>query len=304
VLGVRLKKIIPYDSMTVYMKRADVLAAEFTTGDDFRLFSSLRIPLGQGLAGWVADNRKPIVNGNPSVEPGYLNDPAKFSTLRSGLAVPLEGLSGVVGVIALYRAEKDAFTTDHLRVLLAIGSKLGLSLENSLRFRQAEDNATIDFLTNLPNARSLFLHLEQEIARCRRENLPLTVVVGDLDGFKEINDRWGHLEGNRVLHEVATGLRSHCRVNDYVARMGGDEFVIVMPGCSTDLFEELAERFQCVAADAGRMVGGSDLLSISLGSTQLDSADATADSLLAEADRQMYKAKRERRTRGKILKIA
>ncbi len=304
VLGVRLKKIIPYDSMTVYMKRGDVLAAEFTTGDDFRLFSSLRIPLGQGLAGWVADNRKPIVNGNPSVEPGYLNDPAKFSTLRSGLAVPLEGLSGVVGVIALYRAEKDAFTTDHLRVLLAVGSKLGLSLENTLRFRQAEDNATIDFLTSLPNARSLFLHLEQEIAHCRRENLPLTVVVGDLDGFKEINDRFGHLEGNRVLHEVAAGLRSHCRQNDYVARMGGDEFVIVMPGCSSALFEELAGRFQSVALNAGRMVGAQDLLSISLGSTQMVSADATADSLLADADRQMYKAKRERRTRGKVLKIA
>ena len=79
-----------------------MLIPEHVSGDNFRLFSSLRIPLGQGLSGWVAQNRKPIINGNPSVEPGYLNDPTKFSTLRSALAIPLEGLSGVVGVLALY----------------------------------------------------------------------------------------------------------------------------------------------------------------------------------------------------------
>ena len=83
------------------------------SGDNHRLFSSLRIPLGSGLSGWVAQNRKPIINGNPSVEPGYLNDPTKFSTLRSALAIPLEGLAGVVGVLALYHAETDAFTSDH-----------------------------------------------------------------------------------------------------------------------------------------------------------------------------------------------
>ena len=79
----------------------------------------------------MAQNRKPIINGNPSVEPGYLNDPTKFSTLRSALAIPLEGLAGVVGVLALYHAETDAFTSDHLRILLAISSKMALAIENA-----------------------------------------------------------------------------------------------------------------------------------------------------------------------------
>jgi GAF domain-containing protein len=98
-------------------------------GDNYRLFSSLRIPIGQGLSGWVAHNRKPIINGNPSVEPGYLNDPSKLSTLRSALAVPLEGVAGVIGVLALYRGERDAFTSDHLRILLAVSGKMALSIE-------------------------------------------------------------------------------------------------------------------------------------------------------------------------------
>ena len=72
--------------------------------------------MGEGLSGWVAENRKSIVNGNPSVESGYLNDPARFSTLRSALAVPLEGANGVLGALTLYRGDKHAFTRDHLRI--------------------------------------------------------------------------------------------------------------------------------------------------------------------------------------------
>src|SRR5246127_1046379 len=120
VFSVKLKRLVPYDSIAIYVRRDDLLIPEHVSGDNFRLFNSLRIPIGHGLSGWVAQNRKPILNGNPSVEPGYLNDPSKFSTLRSALALPLEGLEGVVGVLALYSAEADAFTSDHIRILLAV----------------------------------------------------------------------------------------------------------------------------------------------------------------------------------------
>src|SRR5437899_620370 len=229
VLGVRLKRLIPYDSIAIYGVRDGQLVPEHVSGDNFRLFASLQIPLGEGVAGWVAESRKPILNGNPSVEPGYVDDPSKFGTLRSVLAVPLEGVNGVVGVLALYRAEQDAFTKDHLRILLAITSKVALSVENALKYRMAESSATTDYLTGLPNARALFLHLDSELARCRRSRTPLAVLVCDLDGFKQINDKFGHLEGNRVLRAFATKLKESCREYDYVARMGGDEFVQPRP---------------------------------------------------------------------------
>jgi putative nucleotidyltransferase with HDIG domain len=133
LLSVRVKRLVPHDSMAVYVLRNKLLNAEFVSGDNFRLFSSLWIPIGEGLSGWVAQNAKPILNGNPSVEPGYLNDAGKYSTLRSALAVPLEGTSSVVAVLAVYRARADAFTRDELSVLQAMGAKVGLAIESSLQ---------------------------------------------------------------------------------------------------------------------------------------------------------------------------
>src|SRR5258708_17145292 len=129
MLSVRLKHLVPNDAMAVYLPRTKVLIPEYVSGDNFRLFSSLQIPLGEGLSGWVAQNHKAILNGNPSVEPGYLNDPKKYSTLRSALAVPIEGAAGVVAVLALYRADQDAFTAADLRVVEPIGASLGAAID-------------------------------------------------------------------------------------------------------------------------------------------------------------------------------
>jgi diguanylate cyclase (GGDEF)-like protein/putative nucleotidyltransferase with HDIG domain len=301
VLSVRLRHIVPYDAMAVYIKRGDKLLPEFVNGDNFRLFTSLEIPIGQGLSGWVAENSKPILNGNPSVEPGYTNDPNKFSTLRSALAVPLEGVNGVLGVLALYHAERDAFTKDHLRILLAVSSKLSLAIENAMRYKQAETSATTDFLTELPNARSLFLHLDGEIARCKRGGEPLAVLVSDLDNFKQINDQYGHLEGNRVLKVVAKALRSNCREYDYVARMGGDEFVVVLPGLTPEAVSQRQEQLRKIAMEEARLQTGLDL-SISIGAATFPTDGADAEDLLAAADRTMYKAKAENPARLRAQK--
>jgi len=291
VFTVKLKRLVPYDSIAIYVRHDDVLVPEHASGDNFRLFASLRIPLGQGLSGWVAQNRKPIINGNPSVEPGYLNDPTKFSTLRSALALPLEGLEGVVGVLALYHAEADAFTSDHLRILLAVTSKMALAIENALKYQQAENSATTDYLTGLPNARSLFLQLDRELARCKREATSLTVMVCDMDGFKQINDRFGHLEGNRVLRLFAQALKETCREYDYVARMGGDEFVVIAPGLLGDDANKKADQLRELARQVGIEVCQEDILSLSVGRAIYPENGRDAEDLLAEADRRMYHEK-------------
>jgi diguanylate cyclase (GGDEF)-like protein/putative nucleotidyltransferase with HDIG domain len=291
VVSMRLKKMVPYNAIAVYVSRGKVLVPHYVNGENYRLFSSLEIPVGEGLSGWVAENRKSILNGNPSVECGYLNDPAKFSTLRAALSVPLEGVNGVIGALTLYRADKDAFSRDHLRILLAICSKVSLAIENALRFQLAEDSATTDYLTLLPNARSLFLRLDSELARCRRTLEPLTVLVCDVDGFKQVNDRFGHLEGNKVLRYVADVLRENCREYDYVARMGGDEFVILMPGSDREAVFRRISEFQSIACDAAGTLPGLGVVTLSVGEAFYPDDGSDAEQLLAEADRRMYKSK-------------
>jgi diguanylate cyclase (GGDEF)-like protein len=300
VLSVRLKRVVPYDAMAVYLKRDHKLLPEFVSGDNFRLFASLEIPMGQGLSGWVAENGKPIINGNPSVEPGYLNDPAKFSTLRSALAVPLGGVNGdVIGVLALYHGERDVFTKDHLRILLAVSSKLSLTVENAVRYQQAEASATTDFLTGLPNARSLFLHLERELGRAAERHASLAVMVCDIDSFKQINDEHGHLEGNSVLKIVARSLTTACRQGDYVARMGGDEFVVVLPGVEADIVPLRIEQLKKTVADSARVETGLTI-SVSIGAALYPQDGSSAESILDEADRAMYKAKSAGRKRAPV----
>jgi diguanylate cyclase (GGDEF)-like protein/putative nucleotidyltransferase with HDIG domain len=297
VFSVKLRPMVPYDAIAIYILRDGILFPEYVNGDNYRLFSSLRIPFGDGLSGWVAQNKKPIVNGNPSVEPGYLNDPDKFSTLRSALALPLEGVSGVIGVLALYRAEKDAFTSDHLRILLAVSGKMALAIENALKFQQAENSATTDYLTGLPNARSLFLQLDRELARCKRDNLSLTLMVCDMNGFKKINDRFGHLEGNRVLRLFAQALKDSCREYDYVARMGGDEFVVIAAGLSAGDAAKRVEQLRPLARQAGFDVCGEEILSLSVGIAASPEDGSDAEQLLAQADRRMYFEKEKQPSR-------
>ncbi len=300
VVASRLKRIVSFDSIAVYLQRDGRLVPEYVSGVDFQLFSSLEIPVGDGLSGWVAQNRTPILNGNPSVEPGYLNDLRKFSTLRSALSVPLEGPNGIVGVLSLYSINGDAFMKDHLRILNGITFKLALAIENALKYREAESSATTDALTGLPNARSLFLHLDSEVSRCKRENGSVAVLVCDLDGFKQVNDRFGHLEGNRVLKIVAEGLKNACRPYDYVARMGGDEFVMVLPSQHPETVDGIMSRLSDIPQKV-EMLFGERIVTISVGEAFYGLNGTDAEQLLAAADRRMYDNKQQRKRGLPIL---
>ena len=297
LLAIRLKRIIPYDTLAIYVPRDNVLKPEYVSGDNFRLFSALQIPIGQGVSGWVAENRKFILNGNPAVEPGYPADETRFTPMRSALSVPLPGLSGLVSVVTMYHSEREAFTKDHLRILMAIATQVGHSIENALKYEQAESSASTDYMTGLPNARSLFLHLDSELARSRRSASPVVVLVCDLNGFKGVNDRFGHLEGNRLLRVMADKIKECCREYDYVARMGGDEFVLVLPTVRIDQAKSTMERLNSAAQDAGREVCGIETLSLSIGAAMYPDDGSEAEQLLSEADRRMYVAKQKQKMR-------
>jgi diguanylate cyclase (GGDEF)-like protein len=183
-----------------------------------------------------------------------------------------------------------------LRLLLAISSKAARTIENALKYREVQKSAVTDELTGLPNTRSLFLHLDSEMARCKRANTPLAVLVVDLDGFKMVNDRFGHLAGNRVLKLVAEGLRSACREYDYVARMGGDEFVMILPGMQARAVKRKSVDLGSIVVAVGRECTGEEILSLSVGEAFFPADGTDTEDLLAEADKRMYQMKHSHRT--------
>ncbi|MEP6540348.1 MAG: diguanylate cyclase, partial [Bryobacteraceae bacterium] len=289
VLSVRLKKLIPFDAIALYSLIDDKMVPTYVSGDNYRLFASLKIPMGQGLSGWVAENRKAIMNGNPSVEPGYLNDPSIFSTLRSALAVPLEGSEGVIGVLSLYHEGRDAFTREDLRLIQTIGPKLALSMELASRGAAADTGHALDYLTGLPAAQSLFMHLESEVARCKRLSISLGVMVCCVDGLKQVNQRLGRLEGDKLLRAVSTALKDNCSEFDYLARLSGDEFAVVMPGIRQDTLQSKIAKLMNASPRAGK-----HQLTLISGHSSYPEDGADAESLIGEADRRMFQVKQQR----------
>ena len=222
--------------------------------------------------------------------------------MSSALAVPLVGADDqVLGVLALYKLEADAFSNDHLRILLAIIEKIGASIENAVKYQAASDSATTDYLTGLPNARSLFRQLDAEIGRCKRDRRGLAIIVCDLDGFKQINDQFGHLVGNQVLEAVAMKLKLACREYDYVSRMGGDEFVVIAPGLNRDGVEEICTRIHNVASKGALEICGGVELSVSVGVAFYPDDTDDAAQLLVEADKRMYVRKKDHQRAGSFL---
>lgn len=294
LLAVRVNRIVEHDGIAIYLVQQGKLIPRYVKGESFRLFSSLQIPVGQGLSGWVAENDLPILNGNPAVEAGYMNDPRLVTALRSAISVPLRSKDRIVGVLTLYSLRAAAFNADHRRVLLAIAPRAGHAIENSLRFEMATNAADTDELTGLANARHLFAHLQQEVARSARNSESFAVVLMDLDGFKNANDQYGHLAGNRILQAVSAGLRRNCRTGDVVARLGGDEFVLVLSDAGKHVDSTLARMEETMGTLAAEADCEAEI-TFSAGVSRFPEDGLDAETLLEKADERMYEAKRRKK---------
>ena len=160
------------------------------------------------------------------------------------------------------------------------------------------DQATHDGLTGLWNRPAILEELERELARDRRQGTATTVVMADLDHFKRINDTYGHLAGDEVLREIASRMRASVRKYDSVGRYGGEEFLIVAPGCDTECARGLTEGIRGQIADAPVTFGGCLLpVTISMGAATLHGGLSGAAALIQTADEALYGAKRNGRNR-------
>jgi diguanylate cyclase (GGDEF)-like protein/putative nucleotidyltransferase with HDIG domain len=296
VLANGLRKVMTFDTLVIYLVRDGMLHPRYASGDLTSVFLSGRIPLGSGVAGRVAVSGLPEVNQPPDLEAGGVHED-RPRVMESAIAVPLPGAQENRGVIMACSRTKSSFGRDQQRMLMAVSSKVGLVIENALKYEQATASATTDFLTGLPNARGLQVQLELEIARCQRSKSPLTVLLTDLDGFKDVNDRFGHQEGDQVLRGVGKALRQSVREYDFVARMGGDEFVILLPGLGPDDVKAKIKILDETVGVAAREVVPESRVGLSVGQARFPEDGRTGEALLHEADQRMYATKQARKAR-------
>lgn len=288
ILAQRLPALAPFSCFAVYLCDGGQLRPAAVLGEHSDLFANREIPVGQGLSGWVAENRKPLLNGDPSVEPGRHGDDPRISALRSTLSVPLESTAGVLGVLTLYHKDKDAYSTDHLRLVLGIRSRLALALDNALRHESFRAHARADEVTGLPNLASLLLILDGEIARCRRSGKGLAVIGIGLDGFRTLDGQLGRQVADDVLRAVAASIRQNNRYSDTVARIGGDGFAVVLSGVGAAAVQRRILRLKKAAVLAGAGVSPGCPLSVSAGVAVFPSDGTDSAQLLAVTHARMH----------------
>ena len=286
-----LAEIVQHDTLVLYLGRGEQMQIAGAIGRSGHRFLREPLPADSGFSARALREGVPVLNGNPAQEPSCIQDPYASHLLQSALAMPLEGRSGPIGVLTLYHTTRDAFTRDHLRFLKAVSSHVAGAVESALKYEDAENLAGTDHLTGIANARSLALHLDRELSRASRDHSVFGLLLCDLNGFKQVNDRFGHLKGNQVLREVARGLREACRGSDYFARLGGDEFVVVVPGLKDEMCPSYLKRLETVAVQAGCAACGEECLSVSVGIAIYPRDGHDSETLLRKADERMYQAK-------------
>jgi diguanylate cyclase (GGDEF)-like protein len=226
----------------------DELVFKTVVGKAAENLKGVRVPMGEGIAGWTARTGQAAIVADADSDPrfsGRFDDITGFKT-DSIIAVPLKTEDNTIGVIELVnKLNGERFTPFDLRVLSTIADFAAIAIEKTYYLRAARRLAAIDHLTGVWNRRGLDRIIAREQGRTKRYGTPLSVMLLDIDGFKNINDTLGHAAGDEVLKTVASVALESVRETDSVARYGGDEFMVVMP--DTDAAKALYARDRLLA---------------------------------------------------------
>jgi diguanylate cyclase (GGDEF)-like protein/putative nucleotidyltransferase with HDIG domain len=298
LISAKLTKLVPWSGCALYLLQqdTDAITCRFATGVDAPQLLHTTLPLGHGLAGWVARNRRTLVNADPRIS--FKAAGVRTATqLRSAIVCPLYFNDALIGCLALYHVDANRYTEDHRRLIERIAEQAGPVIHNSIVFEQTQEDSLTDPLTGLPNRRSMFVHLSRELSRAGRLGTEVALIVMDIDGFKGINDTYGHNVGDLALREVATTLQSALRPYDLCVRYAGDEFIVV-------LAETSREKAEAKRLELQELVAGIELeirpgkrieVLVSAGASVFPHDGTTHEALLADADHRMYRDKAMRR---------
>ncbi|HYS06401.1 MAG TPA: sensor domain-containing diguanylate cyclase [Candidatus Dormibacteraeota bacterium] len=253
--------------------------------------------LGQGFTSWVVEAKRPLLVHDLLVDRDSIPcAPVILATsIRSIMSTPLIFNGETIGVLCVESPRPGAYSVDHLSVFTTIAQQAAVALENARNFQMA----TVDQLTRLYLRDFFFRKLSEEQARARRYGSTFTVLMLDLDSFKEINDRMGHLAGDRYLQKVGEVIRETMRAADIPCRYGGEEFCVLLPETDLDGATRIAERIRTRVSNLEVRIGDGVLratISVGIAAYPAD-YPGTIQGFLEKADQALYLAKQSGRDR-------
>ncbi len=202
--------------------------------------SLISFRIGEGIAGWVAERGEPVLVDDVASDPRYKVLPDSENRIRSLACVPLQYRDERIGVLTITSPRFGAFSPEDVELLGFIATTMAMDIDNA-RLRRL---SVTDPLTEAYNREFLHQRLPPAVENADRRGEPLAVAMIDIDHFKEVNDRFGHAVGDRVLAEVAARLRAAIRAGDLLVRYGGEEFLVLLPGSDASKAAEIAERMR------------------------------------------------------------
>lgn len=262
----RINEIIPFDISALFLsaKNKQKLTIAYSFGQESSALSAIEIDADKGIAGKTFHSAAIQTDHELSVEKSVF--PIEISTnLKSAIACPLIYEAEAYGVLALYASRSD-YGRQSKKILEAIGARISPLFINSITFENNLNNALNDSITNLPNERALFMMLENQVAESQRfrEQRPLTVLSIDVKDFSQLNNRYGHTTGDRILNFVAKNIKEQLRQMDFLSRIAGDEFLAVLPTSSDETTKMIVERIKKVFAANPFSITGQDKIFIAL----------------------------------------
>ncbi|MGA9885300.1 MAG: sensor domain-containing diguanylate cyclase [Candidatus Acidiferrales bacterium] len=294
----KINEVLRPDTWSLLLMDPDKheLYFQIATGKGADALKDVRIKLGQGLAGWVAESGEAVVVPDTSKDSRFFGkvDERTHLATNSIVAVPVRFRDQCLGVIELINCiGPEGFSQRDLALLEALADYAAIAIENARHVQRIHELTITDDCTSLYNARHLNFMLDTEIYRSHRYAFEFSLIFIDLDHFKSVNDTHGHLMGSKLLNEIGAAIKEHCRLIDLAFRYGGDEFVVLLPQTSKGNALAVAHRLHDLIGetvwlkDAGLNVH----LTASVGVASYPGDSRTKAELLHLADEAMYLVK-------------
>ena len=290
----KVGEFVPYDACGVFLLEdtGEFASAAHVAGRRAEVLSSKHIRVGEGATGYALKKNKTVENVDPALDLLF-SSPDGASEFKTMISRPLVADDRVIGAISLYSSDLDRYQDEHARLLETVSKIAADAIAKSLLHAEAATNALTDPITGLPNARSLRLEFDKEVKRAIRNESSFQILMLDLDGFKAVNDNFGHKLGDQFLTALGGVIRNELRDYDFLARYAGDEFVAIIPETDSGSVKELCRRVQNAVDNFGIEVSPGEIakVGVSIGSATYPSGGQSFDQLIISADKAMYTQK-------------